>query len=134
MSKKSCLTCRHALTSHNACFEKDGVKSYCLENDGYHNYEFGDPGAVLREQQLTGKSNILIGHSGEAECNANWSKLETYERLCRISEQCGYLTTIKGDTVSICTEYLFHLQFKNDRLVTVTEDKTKIIVWERGEA
>lgn len=123
--KKGCMNCLYCGTH-----EKCGTgTSDCLgntkdveDNRGeylYRNWEAGNGLARLREFETEGKRNIVIGGMGEAEVNTKWTPEETFEKLCYVSECCGYLTqkgkwTPKHKEIIIYTDRTWKITYIDD--------------------
>ena len=95
---KSCETCLYMAT-HEKC---DGClhtkEDYELFRNGsewppfrYLNYKDGNWLGRSMLYELTGKQNIVIGGTGEAEVNTKQKPFEVSKHLHYVAEQCGYI-------------------------------------------
>jgi hypothetical protein len=84
----------------------------------------------LRGLEKSGKKNIVIGGSGEAEVNTKWTPEEAFAELCRVSEQCGYFTS-KGTwlphmkEIFVVTDGQYKLTYYHDKLDTIDRISTR---------
>lgn len=112
---KSCYTCLYRATHEKCddCLTPPGWKGEPHEvgvwNKGngetepiiqdtyaYANWAEGTLGESLERLhalEVSGARNIVIGGSGEAEVNSKWTVKEAHHRLCRVSKDCGYMTS-----------------------------------------
>jgi len=134
--KKTCDTCLY-LATHEECNNCLGTPAEVRQNNEqflYRNWKEGDGIERIKQWEREGRSNIVIGGSGEAEVNVKWTPEYTYESLCNVSEQCGYLTT-KGNwlphwkEIYVLTEGKYRLTYWHDKLeqinrITETRDWT----------
>lgn len=122
-TSKTCHTCLY-LATHENCKDCLGIGDEVKRNNNdylYSNWVEGDGVERIKQWEKEGKSNIVIGGSGEAEVNVKWTPDKTLEHLVMVSEQCGYLTT-KGNwlphwkEIYIVTEGKYRLTYWHDKL------------------
>lgn len=116
--KKSCDNCLYRGTREkcNGCLAFGPDKT-----DDYKHYESGDWQQRHKDFINSGKLNLVIGWTGEAEVNAKDKFSETLSRLCDVSEQCGYFThKVKDNVIGIFTsDGYFELTWHNGLLLSV---------------
>jgi len=118
-----CETCRHMATRAKCDDCGHGPEDDILHDPfRYLNHEPGNWRMDLARQHISGEESLVIGWQGEAEVNVNDTPDEAYKELCRVSEQCGYMTSRparRGKMITIdiyTTEGLFRLKWTDGKL------------------
>jgi hypothetical protein len=132
-TKKDCMSCLYCGT-HEKCHIDNidclGNRKEQEKNNGeylYSNYQVATEKEIfdrVYEFEKTGKRNIVIGGTGEAEVNVNNTPEETLENLCNVAEECGYFVT-KGKwenhhkEINVMTDSHYVLTYWHNKLESI---------------